>query len=237
MHEVRYTSCMKKLLTAWLVLALVTLGMAQTTYQPSCTDTLKQKPWDFIESYTSKNGDQSEAGYDGAALYWADCKDQQNKARLVKLPNLKTKLDNLYRNYNEFFSLETELAYLAAGGGTMYPHGRARFQPSIEIHLGQMIDLLSSKAGASQSVTITTRYNKAKAKLEARLKKVQTTPNPFTDGDSPTEVAAKKHQWLEYAKNYAAQYAAIRKNLGSSINLASTTILEFLAAGLWGDEL
>jgi hypothetical protein len=237
MHEVRYTLCMKRLLTVWLFLALVTLGMAQTTYQPSCADTLKQKPQDFIESYAAKNQDESEAGYDQAAMYWANCKYEQNEARLAKLPSLKPKLNNLYRNYNEFFSLETELAYSAAGGGTMFPHGRARFQPEIEIHLGQLMDLLSSKAGASQSAAITARYNKAKSKLEARLKKVQTTPNPYVDGYSPAEAAAKKRQWLETAKNYAAQYAAIRKNIGAGINLSSTAILEFLAAGLWGDEL
>jgi hypothetical protein len=227
---------MKKLLTAWLVLALVASGLAQT-YQPSCTDTLKQKPWDFIESYAAKNQDESEAGYDSAAIYWANCKNAQNEARLAKLPSLKPKLNNLYRNTNEFFSLETELAYMVGGGGTMYPHGRARFQPEIEIQIGVLIDLLSSNAGASKSAAISARYNKAKIKLEARLKKVQTTPNPYTDGYTKTEAADKKRQWLETAKNYAAQYAAIRKNIGSNVDLASTMILEFLAAGLWGDEL
>jgi hypothetical protein len=229
-------TAMKKILTAFLVLALVAVGLAQT-YQPTCAETLKQKPWDFIESYATKNQDQSEAGYDQAALYWADCKNDQNTARLAKLPSLKTKLNNLYRNYNQFFSLETELAYSAAGGGTMFPHGRARFQPAIEIQMSTLIDLLSSQAGASQSAAIATRHNKAKTKLEARLKRVQTMPNPYTDGYSPAEAADKKRQWLELAKNYAAQYTAIRKNLGSSINLSSTTILEFLAVGLWAEEL
>jgi hypothetical protein len=227
---------MKKLF-AFVIVVLVSLGLAQESYQPSCADTLKQKPWDFIESYAIKNQDQSEVGYDNAANYWANCKYEQNSARLEKLPNLKAKLGNLYRNSNQFFNLETELAYEAAGGGTMFPHGRARFRPSIEIHFGQLIDLLGSKTGASKSAAITARYNKAKTKLEARLKKVQTTPNPFVDGYSKAEAETKKRQWLELAKNYAAQYAAIRKNLGSSIDLASTTILEFLAAGLWGEEL
>jgi hypothetical protein len=236
MDEVRYTLWMNKFLTVWLVSVLVAVGLAQT-YQPSCVETLKQKPWDFIESYATKNQDQSEAGYDQAAMYWANCKNQQNEARLAKLPSLKSKLNNLYRNYNDFFSAETELAYLVGGGGTMYPHGRARFQPEIEIHVGQLLDLLTSKTGASKSAAIVTRYTTAKTKLEARLKRVQTTPKPYVDGYSQTEIAEKKRQWLGYAKDYAAQYAAIRKNIGSGIDLTSTTILEFLAAGLWAEEL
>lgn len=225
------------LTTLAICAALFVVGLAQQSYQPSCAITLKTDPDKFMESYAEKNNNQSEAGYDEAAMYWGDCKFKENQSRLAKFPSLRSKLQNMYRNYNDFFSAETELAYAAAGGGTMFPHGRARFQPSLEIHFGKLIDLLSSKAGAAKNAAITARYNKAKATLETRLKKVQTKPNPFTDGYSKTEIAEKNRQWLEVAKNYATLYANIRKNLGSSIDLTSTTMLEFLATGLWAGEL
>ncbi len=213
------------------------LSLAQDKYQPNCGITLKMQPDAFMENYTVKNNDQSEAGYDQAAMYWAACKQKENDARVAKLPALKAKLSNLYKNYNEFFNAETELAYSAAGGGTMYPHGRARFQPSIEEHFSKLIGLLTSKSGAVKSAAISTRYNQAKQKLEKRLNQARTNPKPFTEGYSAAEIASKKTQWLENAKNYALQYSNIRKNIGAGVDLSSTTILEFLATGLWTEEI
>jgi hypothetical protein len=231
---------MKKALVFLIAATALVLGLSfaqSDVYQPNCGITLTMQPDTFMESYSVKNNDQSEAGYDQAANYWANCKAKENDARVAKLPALKAKLANLYRNHNEFFNAETELAYLAGGGGTMFPHGRARFQPSIEIHFSKLIGLLTSKSGATKSPTITTRYNQAKQKLEKRLNQALSNPKPFTEGYTTAEIASKKTEWLEYAKNYALQYSNIRKNIGSSVDLSSTTILEFLAAGLWTEEL
>ncbi len=229
---------MKKLFAMALFALLGVSSFAQERpFAPSCAETLQSNPTDFMEQYISKNNDGSEAGQDQAALYWADCMAKRNQAKLANFPQLKAKITNLYRSQNEFFSLETELAYLAGGGGTMYPHGRARFQPSIEEHFVQLIDLLSTKAGAAKNASLTLRYNKAKNTLETRLQKVQSKPNPYIDGYTVAEANQKKKEWLNYAKTYATQYSNIRKNLGSSADLASTTILEFLARGIWAEEL
>ena len=230
-----------KITLAYLIAAttfILGLSLAQSdVYQPNCSTTLTMQPDGFIETYTVKNNDQSEAGYDQAANYWANCKAKENDARVAKLPTLKAKLLNLYRNHNEFFNAETELAYLASGGGTMFPHGRARFQPSIEIHFSKLIGLLTSKTGATKSAAITLRYNQAKQKIEKRLNQALSTPKPFTEGYTAAEVTNTKNQWLEYAKNYTLQYNNIRKNLGAGVDLSSTTILEFLATGLWTEAL
>ncbi len=229
---------MKKLLAIVLIALLGVSSLAQETpFQPSCSLTLQSNPSDFMEEFTTKNNDGSEAGQDNAALYWADCMAKRNAARLVNFPTLKAKIMNLYRSQNQFFDFETELAYAAAGGGTMFPHGRARFQPTIEEHMVKMIDLLTTKAGAAKSTAITARYNKAKFMLEARMKRVQATSKAFTEGYSSAEITQKNKAWFDTAKQYALQFSNIRKNLGSSVDLASTTILEFLARGLWADEL
>jgi hypothetical protein len=238
MRNSRYNKGMKKLLAVALVLLLGVLGLAQDTpFQPSCSETLQSNPQDFMDLYTTKNNNDSEAGQDSAALYWADCMAKRNEAQLANSGQLKARLMNLSRNYNTFFNLETELAYLAAGGGTMYPHGRARFQPSIEEHMALLIRLTASKEGATTNAAIVARYNKALVTLEVRLKKVQSKPNPYIDGYTTAEAAAKKKEWLGYAKQYALQFVNIRKNLGAKKDLVSTTILEFLARGLWTDEL
>jgi hypothetical protein len=229
---------MKKLLAIALIALLGVSSLAQETpFQPPCSQTLQSNSQDFMEEYTTKNNDDSEAGQDSAALYWADCMAKRNEAQLANSGQLKIRLMNLSRNYNTFFSLETELAYLAGGGGTMFPHGRARFQPSIEEHMAQLIRLTMSKEGATTSAAIVARYNKALVTLEVRLKKVQSKPNPYIDGYTTAEAADKKKEWLGYAKTYALQFANIRKNLGAKKDLVSTTILEFLARGLWVDEL
>ncbi len=222
---------------ALLVLVGVSSLAQETPFQPSCAQTLQSNPTDFMEEYTAKNNDDSEAGQDNAALYWAGCMEKRNQARLANFPTLKAKLTNFYRSQNEFFSLETELAYSAGGGGTMYPHGRARFQTAIEVQIAKLIDLLTTKAGATKSASITARYNKAKSTLEARMKRVQSVSKAFTEGSSKAEIAEKNLAWFATAKAYATQYSNIRKNLGSSRDFASTTILEFLARGLWADEL
>lgn len=235
--KLRYTDFMKTKLLIFALLLASVVGLAQDTpYQPSCTQTLKLAPNAFVDTYTTKNSNASEAGTDEAALYWADCKSKQNEARLAKTPKLKAKIMAYYKSYTQFFSDESDLAYLAAGGGTMFPHGRARFQTVIEERISDLITLLSSKAGASKSASISARYNKAKAKLEARIKKVQ-IPVPFTEGSSKTEIADKQKYWLETARSYAKQYGDIRRNMGAGIDLASTSILEFLAAGIWAEEL
>ncbi len=235
---------MKKLLLSLAFLMLISgvfvfsvSSLAQGTFQPSCSETLKYKPAAFTDLYIGKNNDGSEIGQDAAALYWAACKQKQNEARLVNYPKLRTRLLAIDKYTNQFMTIETQLAFSAGGGGTMFSHGRARFQPGIEEHMSRLIDLTTTKAGAAKSGSITARYNQAKQTLEARLKRVQTTPKPYTEGLTAAEIATKKKEWVDMAKDYAAQYTNIRKLIGAGVEITNTTILEFLATGIWAEEL
>lgn len=206
------------------------------SYEPPCKEALQRTPDAFSDLFVKKTGDGSEAGLDQAALYWAGCKYTANLEKLVKSPTLKARLVNLNRLTEEFIGAETELAYSAAGGGTMYPHGQARFQPFVQLHLEKLIALTTSKAGATQSSAINARYAAAKKSLEARIKRVQ-TPKPYVDGDSKADADAKRKQWLASAQNYSKAYQNIRKTIGSRVDATSVVVIEFLAKGLWAEEL
>jgi hypothetical protein len=219
------------------VLALCALGLAQDrAYNPACAEVLRFTPDAFTDRFTERNKDGSEAALDEAGITWANCKYDANLARLKNYPALRARLVQLYKLQGEFFRQETELAYASAGGGTMYPHGLARFQPSLQQHLERLVNLTTTRAGAAQSVSISARYAKAKRALEARINWVQ-TPRPFTDYQTAADVAARKREWLENAKIYRATYQSILKLIGPRVDATSTEILEFLARGLWTEEL
>ena len=206
------------------------------SFEPPCKEALRLSPDAFTDLFVKKTNDGSEAGLDQAAIYWTNCKYNANLARLNALPTLRARLNNLDQYTGQFIGAETELASSADGGGTMFPHSRARFQPILQLHFEQLIALTTRKAGAVQSAAISARYAVAKRKLEARLKRVQ-TPQPFTDGDTKADADAKRRQWLESASKYSKAYQNIRKTIGSRIDATSVLVIEFLARGLWAEEL
>ncbi len=206
------------------------------SYEPPCNEALKRSPDAFSDLFVEKTNDGSEAGLDQAATYWANCKHDANLVRLKAFPALKARLTNLYLLEWRFIDAETELASLVSGGGTMYPHGAARFGPTVELHIEKLIALTTSKAGAAQSAAINARYAAAKRTLEARLKRVQ-TPKPFVETYSKAESEAKCKDWLEFAKDYNQAYLNIRKTIGSRIDATSVVVIEFLADGLWAEGL
>lgn len=223
------------LLSAALTVSSV---MAQdiVSYEPPCREVLTRSPEAFSDLFVAKTNDGSEAGLDQAATYWANCKHDANLVRLKPFPALKARLTNLYLLEWKFIVAETELASLVSGGGTMYPHGAARFGPVVELHMAALIALTTSKAGALQSSSIEARYAQAKKTLEARLKRVQ-TPKPYVDGLSKADVDAKRKEWLGFVQNYSQAYQNIRKTIGSRVDATSVVVMEFLAKGLWAEEL
>jgi hypothetical protein len=228
---------MKRILACVAVVVLGGVVVAQDrVYNPPCAEVLKYSPNAFTDRYTARNNDGTEIALDDAAITWANCKYDANLARLKNYPALRSRLVQLYKLEREFFSLETDLATLVAGWGTLYPHGFARFQMDLQVHLERMIALTTTRAGAAQNAGISARYAKAKRTVEARIAYVQ-TPRMYTDGRSSSDVAAAKAGWVDQAKRYRAQYQSILKLIGARVDATSTEVLEFLAKGLWVDEL
>jgi hypothetical protein len=202
---------------AIIVVCSTVLGSSIAQDQPvttlPCSKVMAFTPTNWLDQFSSNT---SEAGQDQAALHWATCKQASN----LKL----------------FIAYETELGFLVAGGGTIHPHGQARFSMDLQVHLEQLIKLTASNAGAVQSASLKARYQQAKATLEERVKRVQ-TPKPFTEGLSKTEAANLTKQWTVAAKKYAKSVREIQAIIGPRIDAVGVLEMEFLATGLWAEEL
>jgi hypothetical protein len=215
--------------------AILTFSLANKSQLPSppCSQLLKMG----FQTWMEKNQDAAEVGLDNAALDWAECKSASNQALLINRPKSKIRLNKLSALENQFIADETDMASWVAGGGTLYRHEFARFQATLEMHLETMIVVTGSNAGAKQSAAINARYKSAKSKLKARIARVQ-LPKPFVlDGATPEYVAEQKERWKRTANDYRQTYVSITKVIGSRIDLAATLEMEFLAQGLWADEI
>lgn len=215
-----------KQMTFVLVGVITCVALAQDwTYQPGCTETLKMTPEDFTSLFTERNNDTSEYAYDSAGTIWADCKHKTNLVLLKSFPKTAERVLKLRALENQVFSAETYLAYQQAGGGTMYPHSRNRFQPEIELHMERVIKLTTTRAGAATSSTIKSRYQKAIVTMNANLKRIK---NPTRQDLEYT----KRQDWDTEARRYEAAWNAILL-IANAPDAASLEIVEFVARGLW----
>ncbi len=225
---------------AWVGLAVTgACGLAQTLspYQPGCREVLQLTAGRFSELYRQKNADDSEAGQDQAAITWANCKYDANLARLQHFPKLKARLVSLPKLEGTFIRAETDLADAQSGGGTVYGHEEARFQPTMQLHLERLIALTTSKSGSAQSASIAAKCAAARSTLEARLKRVLKTPQPFVDGRTPSEKTTARPFWLESARAYSSAYGRVQGLIGSTVDAVSLGEMQFLNDGLWAEEL
>jgi hypothetical protein len=219
-----------KYLTVFLFGFISCVTLAQGwTYQPDCLATLKMTPEDFTSLFTERNNDTSEYAYDSAGTIWADCKHKANLVLLGNFPRTAERVSKLRTLENQLFSAETYLAYHQAGGGTMYPHGRARFQPEIELHIERVIKLTTTRAGAATSSEIKSRYQRAINTVKANLKRIK---NPTRQD---LEYTLRK-DWDATARLYEAAWNAIVL-IANAPDAASLEIVEFVARGLWMDQI
>jgi hypothetical protein len=210
-------------LSLWVSLAP---ALAQNSYKPACSDTLKQKPAAFAEFFVKRNDDPSELGYDLAAEYWADCQHQANVARLKNYPQLRARLEALRQDYLSLLAADASLATQLNGGGTLYSHGANRSLPDIELHLAKLISLTTTASGAATNSEIQARYRKAQATMAARLKRL--------DKPSAQDVQYTRLQlWQEASANYRDAYKRIAMVAGPKLDAAGLSILEFVAGYGW----
>jgi hypothetical protein len=228
-----------RLFVIGLFVASLALGFSSQTqaFSLPCNKVLKMTPQAWSDLLTKETNDTSELAQDQAAKTWADCKSVSNQALLKSRPKSKARLNKLSALEFQFMADEATLGSLKAGGGTIYTHGLARFRTDLALHLETMIVVTGSKAGAKQSASISQRYKSAKMKIEARLKKVKMLTPSIPDGSSASVIADRKKQWTTAAKHYKNTYNSILKLIGTGINQASTLELEFLAKGIFTENL
>ncbi len=203
----------------------------------SCANILRLSPQAWSNAFTKQYKDTSELAQDRAASIWANCKSVSNQALLKSRPKSKARLNKLSALEFQFMKDETDLAFLEAGGGTLYRHGFARFQTDLALHLETMIVVTGSKAGAKQSASISKRYKSAKKIIEARIAKLKTPAPAKIKVSSPSDIADRRSQWATAAKHYKLTYDSILKLIGTGINETNTLELEFLAKGIFTQNL
>jgi hypothetical protein len=145
-----------------LLVALAT-GVVFAQTKPSCSEALALTPGAFGKVYTQRVKQTSEAALDDAAMFWADCAHKANLQKLKNDPKLQDRVVKLRMQMNKLFDAEAILTYYVAGGGTLYSHKRARFQPDIEKFMqGFIPPKLTYKYSAGQ-------YQAAQKELRAKL--------------------------------------------------------------------
>ncbi len=215
------------------------------SWQPKCSEVLGLEPNAFISKYLERNsyrGDSRPVAE--IAAIWQTCQQAANNAKLKGNPKLQERIKNLQQLEITFFASEFTFALInggfsgiTGGVGSDLADQETRFAMFLEQHLGKVIELALSKAGAVTSTSIKDRYQKAKAAIENRIRKNQlgalknvepaylevlktSMPNFITDWDT----AAKQQQQA---------YSSIYKLVGQPVDSISMVILEFLAKGYY----
>jgi hypothetical protein len=214
----------------------VGMTMAQKQVFPSCTQTLKQSPEAFLKSLSADVGQEAVAGY-----HWAKCKRQQNAQRLRGFPKLALRLKRLAKLEEDFISAQYAMASLKTADGLGLASD-ARVVPSIEQHLGTLIRLTTTKAGAVTNTAMRKRYAQAELELESRIARVITTPRLYSEPGPNPDMAVgilnfPLQLWKRNALKYQKTYRQILDLIGSQRNAASLEVLEFLNTSLRANKL
>jgi hypothetical protein len=92
-----------------------------TEFKMPCSEVLKLGLNDFSNVYVEKTGDSSTYGMKAGFAYYVDCKRPANDALAKHLSPAKQKLaDEVREELSKAGDSAWQLAYISAGGGTMY---------------------------------------------------------------------------------------------------------------------
>ena len=206
------------------------LGVFAQQFKPACNEVLRLSSETFINLFTAQNVDYSELGYDNAARYWANCKRADNLKRLEKTPQVRARLEELRKQYIQLFSAETELALQFYGGGTLYTHALNRFGVELEAHLSDLIALMQSPLGATDTEALKGWQDETVQVMEQRIQSLKETPARKLGYTT-------REKWNAAVEQYEAAYQQILRIAGSRVDITRFTILEFVRSPLFLEEM
>lgn len=139
-----------------------------------------------VDKLAEKLGDQSEAGQDSAALFYATAKRLQTENKLAATDlMLVSDLDNLRQVIGDWDDAWCEGMYHVSGGGTMWSHMQSRNNAVLEDLLAVFAAKMPLKEG-NAGEAVHTEWNKVK-------KAIETAKGP-EDADPETAKAWKEHK-------------------------------------------
>lgn len=163
------------------------------------------------ESYSTLTMDSlSEVDQDNAAYNWAECRRQSLDTALVRSPQLRTRIMALRKQYREMRTIESELAGIRAGGGTMYSHAIPRSFAPLEVELESLAMLARSHTGATTGQLYAKVIKDAKDQHAAYLK----TLRAYKPKPDETYVRYEPKTWNAQVSRYEALGKSIMQTLG-----------------------
>ena len=139
-----------------------------------------------VDKLTEKLGDESEAGQDSAARFYAIAKRLQTENKLAaKDLMLVSDLDNLRQVIGDWDDAWCEGMYHVSGGGTMWSHMQSRNNAVLEDFLAEIAAKMPLKEG-NAGEAVHAEWNKVKKGIEA-------AKGP-ADADPETAKAWKDHK-------------------------------------------
>ncbi|WP_019587051.1 hypothetical protein [Deinococcus apachensis] len=153
----------------------------------------------------------SEADQDNASYNWAECRAAKLSASLAGMPQLRARIATLRGQFRELRDLESELAGIRAGGGTMYSHAVPRSFAPLEDQLASLAALASGRLGAQ------TGQQYARTVQEARQNNAEyiKTLRAYKPGADETYGLYDPKEWARMVNRYETLSKAVMLTLGS----------------------
>ena len=174
----------------------------------------------------------SEADQDKAASDWAGCRAAALRAGLKGSPQLRARIDTLRGQLREMRAIESELAGIRAGGGTMYGHAVPRSYAPLETRLASLAELARSSAGAVRSVRYVGAVRNARDGHALYIK----TLRAYKPKPDETYVHYDAKEWNARVNRYEALGKSIMATLGSRGDAATALGYSLLNDWAFGAE-
>ena len=153
----------------------------------------------------------SEADQDNASYNWAECRAARLNADLAGMPQLRARMALLRKQLREMRGLESQLAGIRAGGGTLYAHAVPRSFAPLEDQMTSLAALARSSLGAQTGgqyarLIQTARQNNAEYIRILRA---------YKPGAGETYGMYDPKEWARMVSRYETLSGAVMLTLGS----------------------
>jgi hypothetical protein len=202
-------------------------------FKMPCAQVLKLGLNKFMEVYGEKTGDESTYGMKQGFAYYVDCKRPFNDTRAGRLVEDRRKHVNAVRDeLQKIGNAAWTLAYIEAGGGTMYGLASVSAYADREDFMTTFIAALAV-AGKPQPAA-RRRANASIAETKRLLDQFSRTPElDVYEGDQRTEQLKQHRETVKEAKDAAARLESIIRLLPDvAAEHAARRMAEELEAGV-----
>jgi hypothetical protein len=203
-------------------------------FKMPCREVLKLGLDNFTNVYAEKTGDDSTYGMKAGFAYYVDCRRPANDALAKKLTTEKRKqADTVRDELSKIGNAAWDLAYLSAGGGTMYGLLSVGAYAAREDFMTKLIGALGDER---KQTAARRRANASMSKAKRMLAHWAHMPKLEAYGDE--SVAEKRKQYRDDVKEMQGAVSRLQTLIGvlpdAAAELAAKRIAEELDAEVGG---